>query len=266
MSASTADYILGGSSSGDSLTTFGYAHAAVGDISGDGLDDLAAAAPYVTPSGTSYWSAGRVYVSYGGTLTSTGTYDIGSIADATVSGDTAYYYLGYGMANAADYDDDGYGDLIVSAYAASWGGYSNNGVTFVFAGPLSGALSTGDYTAALAGKTNYEYSGQKVKSGDFNDDGMSDILISATNLSSVGCSYCGGAYLALGGVSGSHSLGDAFATLLGATMYASAGQGITFIDDWDGDGRDEVGVSAPYNSPSYDGVTAVLTGGTLYPD
>jgi hypothetical protein len=104
-----------------------------------------------------------------------------------------------------------------------------------------------------------------VKSGDFNGDGLSDLLISSPNHSTVGCTYCGGAYLALGDVSGSQNLGDSFATILGPGMYTSAGTGIAFIDDWDGDGWDEVAVSAPYNSPAYDGMTAVFLGGSIFP-
>jgi hypothetical protein len=117
----------------------------------------------------------------------------------------------------------------------------------------------------LGGVINNEYSGQKVKAGNFNGDEYDDLLISAPNHSVVGCTYCGGAYLALGDVSGTIVLTDAFATILGPAMYASAGSGITFIDDWDGDGWDEVAVSAPYNSPAYDGTTAVFNGGSLFP-
>ncbi len=130
---------------------------------------------------------------------------------------------GTGSSNAADYDGDGYDDLVPSAYLASVSGYYNNGVTYVFAGPISGDIGTSAYTAALAGGVNYEYSGQMLAAGDFNDDGKSDILVNATNHTTVGCSYCGGAYLALGGVTGAQVLSDAFATLLGPTMYSSAG-------------------------------------------
>ena len=48
-------------------------------------------------------------------------------------------------------------------------------------------------------------------------------------------------------------------------MYTSAGVGIAFVNDWDGDGWDEVAVSAPYNSPAYDGITAVFNGGSMFP-
>ncbi len=83
------------------------------------------------------------------------------------------------------------------------------------------------------------------------------------------CAYCGAAYLVLGGVEGDRSFpDDAFATIEGSVMFSNAGTGVTFIDDWDGDGRDEVGLSAQYAEVGgmYGaGTTSVFTGGTLYP-
>jgi len=205
LSASTADYMLGGGSSLDQLT-FGYARAAVGDINGDGLADLAAGAPLKTPSGTTYTNGGTVYISYGGSL-SAGSYDIDTYADVTVAAEDSEQYLGYGISNAADYDGDGYDDLVSSAYRAWASGIVANGITYVFLGPLSGDIETSSYDAALYGGGDSEYSGQMLAAGDFNDDGKSDILINAPGHSNTSYYACGGAYLALGGVMVAPSVG-----------------------------------------------------------
>jgi hypothetical protein len=265
--ASTADYILGGNASSDMLTYAGngHANAAIGDVNGDGIMDLGAAAAYKTPSGTTLYSAGRVYVSYGGTL-SPGTYDIEAYADAYVTAEMSSQLFGYGMADRTDYDGDGYDDLVAASYLASVGSYLNNGATYVFVGPLSGAMVTSDATATLSGGATSEYSGQWLAgAGDFNADGMGDLLIGAPSHTSSTCYYCGAAYLAMGGVEGSTSLGDAFATIIGPASTSGVGYGVAFIEDWDGDGWDEVAVSAPYNSPTYEGMTAVFSGQNLYP-
>jgi hypothetical protein len=79
------------------------------------------------------------------------------------------------------------------------------------------------------------------------------------------CAYCGAAYLAMGGVEGSIDLSEAFATFVPSMGTSGMSYGMAFIDDWNGDGADEVAVSAPYNSPTYDGITAVFSGLDLFP-
>jgi hypothetical protein len=266
MAASTADYQLGGGASYDNLTYsyLGYGRAAVGDLNGDGLADIATAAPWKT-IGTSYYSGGKVYVSYGGSLTP-GSYNVESDSDASVSAEASTQYLGYSIAKKSDYTGDGYDDLIAGAYLASVdGGYTYNGIVYVYAGPISGDIGQTAYYAGLAGET-YEYAGQYMAAGgDFNGDDKTDILVGTPNHTSSTCYYCGGAYLAMGGVEGMMDLSDGFATILGSTMYASAGQGVTFVTDWNADGSDEVAVSMPYNSPTYEGLTAVFSGDGLMP-
>jgi hypothetical protein len=80
--------------------------------------------------------------------------------------------------------------------------------------------------------------------------------------------YCGAGYLVMGGVEGDRSLADDAFAILEGTMYSNAGTGVALIDDWDGDGRSEVSVSAQWTDvgATYGaGTTSVWTGGTLYP-
>jgi hypothetical protein len=261
MSGSTADWVLGGSSSYESLTT-GYQRAAVGDLDGDGVEDIAAGSPYKEIDGM--WGAGRVYVVLGGSL-SPGTYDLGASSDATISGEDYDQIFGHSIASRADYDGDGYDDLVASAPQASATG-DYGGITYVFNGPISGDMLVSEFDTRWEGDRE-EFSGYTIESGgDFNEDGMSDLLIGAQNYTDPGCMWCGAGYLVMGGVEGDRSLVDDSFAVLEGIMYANAGTGVAFIDDWNADGRDEVAVSAQYAEIGgmYGvGTTAIWT--ALYP-
>jgi hypothetical protein len=269
MSASTADWILGGSENYDSLQS-GYERSAVGDVDGDGVEDIAAAAPWKNISTSSGWiyGAGQVYVSFGGSL-APGSYDISASDDVTISAEDSDQSFGYGIASRADYNGDGYGDVIASAFQASSSGGDYSGLTYVFNGPLaSGDMVVSDFDTRWEGERN-ESSGMVIESGgDFNDDGMSDLMIGSQNHTTMACLYCGAGYLVMGGVEGDRLLADDAFAILEGTMFDNAGTGVALIDDWDGDGRSEVSVSAQWSDvgATYGaGTTSVWSGGTLYP-
>src|SRR6185436_2159162 len=90
LTASSADYVIGGNASYDSLTK-GTARAAMGDTDGDGVDDIALASPYKDSD------QGRVYVLSGG-HTAPGTHDVSAEADATITGPDVETQFGYTIA------------------------------------------------------------------------------------------------------------------------------------------------------------------------
>jgi hypothetical protein len=268
VSASTATYSLGGSSAYDQMTyTDGFQNAAVGDMNGDGLEEIALSAPWkdISAGFSYYYDAGQVYISYGGTLVP-GEYDVAAAAGGSVVGESSYQGLGWTIADSSDYNGDGYADLVANAYQ---GGalYYSSGLTYVIEGPISGTIGTSAYLARLEGD-QYDNSGLwGIATGDFNADGKSDVLVSAANHTTGTCYGCGGAYLALGGIEGSQLLAEAFATITGPSNYSSAGQGTAFVDDWDSDGKDEVAVSETNDYSYYSGAgsTSVFSGDGLYP-
>ena len=268
VSASTADYRLGGSSAYDLMTyTDSFQNAAVGDMNGDGLEEIALSTPWkdVGAGFSYYYDAGQVYIAYGGSLLA-GEYDVLAAAGGAVVGEASYQGFGWSIADEADYDDDGYADLVANAYQGG-SAYSNSGLTYVIAGPISGTIGTSAALARLEGD-QYDNSGvYGIATGDFNGDSKSDILVS-TPFHTIGTCYsCGGAYLAIGGVEGTQLLADAFATITGPSNYSQAGQGIAFVDDWDGDGKDEVAVSQTNDWMYYSGSgsTSIFSGDGLYP-
>ncbi len=259
ISATTADYVIGGSSSYDSLTK-GTSRGNLGDMDGDGVDDLALASPYKDSD------TGKVYVVYGGAA-SYGSQDVTSIAAATITGPSAKSQFGYTIADRCDYNADGYTDLCTSAWEAS-GDNTSSGLTYVLYGPLSGSIAVSStWDARWEGATN-EMAGQNLAAGDINGDGTSDLVIGSAQHSGT-LVESGAAYIVLGPVVGTQLLADeSFATLEGDALYMNTGARVDVIADIDGDGMDEVVVGANQADigGAYDtGTTYLFLGDSLYP-
>ena len=269
ISASSADYQFGGSGAYDEL---GYTDALqkvdLGDMDGDGTHDLALSNAWkdVSLGGSFYYDAGQVFIAYGGSLTS-GSYDVAAAAGASVIGESYSQWLGWSVAEDADYNNDGYADLIASA---PQGGstYSSSGLTYVFEGPMTGTMGTSGYFARFEGD-EYEQSGYHgIAAGDFNGDGSSDVMVNTgTYHTTDTCYSCGGAYLAIGGIEGAQLLSESFTTLVGPSSYSNSGISVAFIDDWDADGKDEVALTQTNDYSYYSGAgsTSIFSGDGLYP-
>ena len=116
--------------------TFDYAGKAVttGDLNVDGYADLVFAAyGYDTDSS----QAGRIYLMFGHSSVA-GAYDLEADADATVTGEDLYRYMGWNLAAEGDVDGDGAPDLLIGAYGLDSyaGGSSGGGVLFFPGGKL----------------------------------------------------------------------------------------------------------------------------------
>ena len=145
---------------------FGRAVAGGGDVNGDGYGDIAVGAPYET---TTWSSDGAVYV-YEGSATGPST-----IADAVVYGDSELAYAGMDL-DFADFDDDGFDDLVVGMSQSS------------FAGTLGGAVATySGGSAGLATAASWEVGssdgmsqfGAYLDAGDIDADGYADLVVGA---------------------------------------------------------------------------------------
>jgi hypothetical protein len=198
---------------------------ALGDLNGDGFDDLGIGAPDST---CRYW------VFFGPLSGDT------SITSATFTRIGDYgNEAGHGS-DIADVDGDGVDDLLVGAYEDDTIG-NNAGAVYVEYGPLGPSTSflIDAADAVLYGESRLAYAGRYVRSGgDVDGDGAADILVAAP-YASGGAPKVGAAYLVYGGLRGTLTLSSADAKYLGESASDYAGEGQT-LGDLDGDGLDDV--------------------------
>jgi len=168
-----ADVKLIGEAGGDG---FGRSVSGAGDINGDGMNDVIVGADTDDDGG----GASGVAFIFLGAKDLPGIID-GSAAHVKLIGEDAADYFGRSVSGAGDVNQDGFDDVIVGAYADDDGG-SLSGVAFIFFGSKELPLTI-DGSAAnvkLIGEDTNDYFGASVSgAGDFNNDGIDDVIVGA---------------------------------------------------------------------------------------
>ena len=167
----------------------------VGDVDGDGAEDL-------------FLSAATSRLVYGpltGTVSSTAV-----VATISMSSYSAFAVYAPGGSPVGDLNGDGITDFVQSGEVSG-----TNGGAAVFYGPLSGALGYVDADAWREGESSGDQLGMSVTHADLNDDGFDDLVLAAPN-EDEGELDAGAAYVVLGPVTASESVGTAEAKLLGS--------------------------------------------------
>jgi len=162
----------------------GHGVGSVGDLNGDGYEDMGIGCYFCNNGGALY-----VFMGSSTQLTTTDQ----DQADVSIVNSSSSSYLARNSPTGGDFDGDGIDDLAVGSYRDSAGGMSWNGSVWILKGDaaLSGEYTAEDVTTRIAGGGQYEYLGTGVSSGDFNGDGYTDLITGAYGASS----YAGEVYL-----------------------------------------------------------------------
>jgi plastocyanin len=234
----------------------GYGAAlASGDFNGDGYDDLAVGSPYENlEGGTTLVNAGAVNVIYGAAPGLTANAGPGNqvwtrttVGGVAAAGDT----FGHTLA-AGDFNSDGFVDLvigIVNADASADASGADAGAINVLYGSATGlATSAGpgaqEWSQASPGVNGVaegnDFFGSALASGDFDNDGFTDLAIGVFGEDIEGDSVlhnAGAVNLLFGSLTGLSATGNQLwtqADLTGVAQGGSCSEAGQFCGDWFG--------------------------------
>ncbi|WP_413171701.1 beta strand repeat-containing protein [Anabaena azotica] len=242
------------------ITTFdfsGHSVSSVGDVNGDGFDDLIIGAYAADPNGSYSGQSYVVFGKSGGFTSSFNLLDLNGSNGFVINGIKANDYSGWSVSSAGDVNGDGFDDLIIGAYAADPNG-SKSGQSYVVFGKSGGFTSTlnlsdlnGSNGFVINGITAFDNSGWSVSSaGDVNGDGFDDLIIGAFAADPNG-SYSGQSYVVFGksgGFTSTLNLSDLNGSngfvINGITAYDYSGWSVSSAGDVNGDGFDDLIIGA----------------------
>lgn len=242
--------------SNDAGDNFGAA-TVVADFNGDGFADVAAGAPQDAVGGVRSGAVSVFPGSAGGLGTTGLRLTQSNVGGANEAGD------GFGAAlAAADFNRDGYADLVVGAPGEAVGTAAGSGAINVFLGSATG-LGSGvgrDQSHSGGGNEAGDHFGQSLAAGDLDGDGFPDLAV-GTPGEAPGSDPAGGVVFVFRG-SATGLVGNSFRTQEGAAGNTEAGDrfgAAVAIGDVSGDGIADLAVGAPGEAPNAD-----PAGGAVY--
>ncbi|MDV2494683.1 MAG: FG-GAP-like repeat-containing protein [bacterium] len=248
--ASQSDLIITGRRQGGGFSL------AMGDLNGDGLDDIAIGAPYAdgfVPFRKN--KEGLVYVFFGSKKL-VGRLDLARDADIVISGPETQEYAGASLA-IADLNGDGLAELIIgvpiSSTNPSWS-RRLSGTIYILNGrkTFSPRIDLKESVDVIIfGISANERASTSLATGDFNGDGLADLLIGAPlatpEVHGTSRSRAGAAYILFGQAQMPPNvdlLTSADVRFFGTEPKDGAGYSVA-MGDINGDGIDDAIIGAP---------------------
>jgi len=212
----------------------GYRVAGPGDVNGDGLDDV-----LVTRPGATGASRTEVLLFQGPLLGDTATDSAEARLIAAGPSDYTGFAIGSGDVNA-----DGYRDVLLGGS----GVFSDAGAIYLFTGPISGDLPVDtNADAVIFGANSGDLLGYNgVPAVDLDGDGADDIVGGAPAAELDGIDG-GGVFIFHGLTSGNYTTADADVTISAYTHDDQLGWQVVPAGDVNGDGAQDLLVSASAN-------------------
>ncbi len=245
---SSADVILNGQSDGD---RFGNTVASAGDFNGDGLDDVIVGALF--DDNNSEFDSGSAYIFFGRNPGAPLTLRADADANIILDGQSAGDLFGNSVGSAGDFNGDGLDDVIVGANSDDNNGENNSGSAFIFFGqnPANQLTLRADLNAnvILNGQSaNDQFSVSVATAGDFNGDGLDDVVVGATGDDNNSQTNSGSAYVFFGrsAVTQLNLRADADANIIldGQSTGDLFGGSVASAGDFNNDGRDDIIIGA----------------------
>lgn len=155
---------------------FGSAVSGAGDVNADGFDDVVVGAKFSSPGGLAFAGSAFVFSGQDGTQ----LYEWNGQASDE---------LGYSVSEAGDVNQDGYADVIVGAPEANHVGTGNTGAAMVYSG-FDGSV----IQRWVGGGAHDKYGGNVSGTGDVNQNGYADVVVSAWGTDPNGITAAGSVY------------------------------------------------------------------------